>query len=374
MAKTKYAFFEGQIVPIERAKVSIMTHAFNYGTGCFEGIRAYWNGEDKELYLLKMQEHYQRLHRSCRIINIRLPYDVDTLGDITLQLLRKEKFREDTYIRPLAYKSTAGVGVRLHDLEDQFAIFATPFGKYIEKHQDLTKRIIDELKKLIDLMLKDRRLMKEKLAELKKEWPRLREELVEEGKLAKDIKEMMGKLDYKGQGLYRRQAEKGADTKAMVELSQKINRLLKEIEAIGCSEVLVALQENNIHKLTGPLRFAAQIAEHNGLRPYACIWGYANTFGGGRMSNFLLNDTDMWRVQKDGTLIPLACLNNPSLVDHFLEITEMCAENGYRGMFIDEPGPQECFCPHCQKRFRESHGGDLTDNISDEKYQASQTN
>ncbi len=135
MAKTKYAFFEGQIVPIERAKVSIMTHALNYGTGCFEGIRAYWNDEEEELYVLKMREHYERLHRSCHILTISLPYDVDTLGDITLELLRKEGFREDTYIRPLAYKSSEGVGVRLHDLEDGFAIFATPFGKYIEKEE-----------------------------------------------------------------------------------------------------------------------------------------------------------------------------------------------------------------------------------------------
>jgi len=122
-------------VPIERAKVSITTHALNYGTGCFEGIRAYWNDKEEELYVLKMREHYQRLHRSCHIVTISLPYDVDTLGDITLELLRKEGFREDTYIRPLAYKSTEGVGVRLHDLEDGFAIFATPFGKYIEREE-----------------------------------------------------------------------------------------------------------------------------------------------------------------------------------------------------------------------------------------------
>jgi len=135
MAKTKYAFFEGQIVPIERAKVSIMTHAFNYGTGCFEGIRAYWNDEEEELYVLKMREHYERLHRSCHILTISLPYDVDSLCDITLELLCKDGFREDTYIRPLAYKSSEGIGVRLHDLEDGFAIFATPFGKYIQTEE-----------------------------------------------------------------------------------------------------------------------------------------------------------------------------------------------------------------------------------------------
>jgi len=131
----KYAFFKGQFVPIEEAKVSIMTHAFNYGTGCFEGIRAYWNEEEEQLFVFRMREHYERLHRSCRILLIDLPYSVDELGEITLELLRKEGYREDTYIRPLAYKATEGIGVRLHGLEDAFALFALPFGKYIEKEE-----------------------------------------------------------------------------------------------------------------------------------------------------------------------------------------------------------------------------------------------
>jgi branched-chain amino acid aminotransferase len=132
---TKYAFFEGRIVPIDEAKISIMTHAFNYGTGCFEGIRAYWNQAEEQLYVFKLREHYVRFLRSCHILFISLPYGVDELCSATLELLRKEGFREDTYIRPLAYKADTGIGVRLHDLEDQFALFATPFGKYIEKEE-----------------------------------------------------------------------------------------------------------------------------------------------------------------------------------------------------------------------------------------------
>jgi len=132
---TKYAFFEGRIVPIEEAKVSIMTHAFNYGTGCFEGIRAYWNATKEQLYVFKLREHYERFLHSCNIILIALPYDVEEFSRITLELLRREGFREDTYIRPLAYKADVGIGVRLHDVEDQFALFATPFGRYIEKEE-----------------------------------------------------------------------------------------------------------------------------------------------------------------------------------------------------------------------------------------------
>lgn len=130
-----YAFFVGQIVPIEEAKVSVMTHAFNYGTGCFEGIRAYWNEQAEQLYVFRMREHYERLHRSCRILRIELPYSADELCRITLDLLRKEGYRQDAYIRPIAYKADPVVGVRLHGLSDGFTIFAIPFGRYIENEE-----------------------------------------------------------------------------------------------------------------------------------------------------------------------------------------------------------------------------------------------
>lgn len=128
---TKYAFFGGEFVPIEKAKVSIMTHALHYGTGCFEGIRAYWNEEEEQLFIFRMREHYERFQRSHRILMISLPYSVDDFCQMTVELLRREKFTRDTYIRPLAYKATEAIGVRLHDLEDAFALFAVPFGKYI---------------------------------------------------------------------------------------------------------------------------------------------------------------------------------------------------------------------------------------------------
>ncbi|HFD39990.1 MAG TPA: branched-chain amino acid transaminase [Anaerolineae bacterium] len=131
----RYAFFRGRIVPIEQAKVSIMTHGLNYGTGCFEGIRAYWNEGQAQLYLFRPTEHYERLHRSCRILRIDLPYSVQELNAITVDLLRREGFRQDAYVRPLAYKASELIGVRLHDLEDGFAIFAVPFGRYIENEE-----------------------------------------------------------------------------------------------------------------------------------------------------------------------------------------------------------------------------------------------
>jgi branched-chain amino acid aminotransferase len=131
----QFAFFQGQIVPIADAKISIMTHGLNYGTGCFEGIRAYWNDRDEQLYIFRMREHYERLHRSARILLITLPYTPEELGQFTLDLLRREGYREDAYIRPLAYKADEIIGVRLHDLRDEFAMFTTPFGRYIEREE-----------------------------------------------------------------------------------------------------------------------------------------------------------------------------------------------------------------------------------------------
>jgi len=131
----KYAFFQGKFVPIEDAKISIMTHALNYGTGCFEGIRGYWNEEDKELYVFRLPEHFERMHRSCRILRIDLPYSPQELCEMTVELLRREGHRQDVYVRPLAYKASEVIGVKLHDLEDAFAMFAVPFGRYLEKEE-----------------------------------------------------------------------------------------------------------------------------------------------------------------------------------------------------------------------------------------------
>jgi branched-chain amino acid aminotransferase len=127
------AYFEGQFVPLEQARVSIMTHAFNYGTGVFEGIRAYWNAEQEQLYVFRLHEHSERLLRSAKTLRMELGLGVDQLDALVLELLRREGYREDAYIRPLAYKADQIIGVRLHNLQDRLAIFATPFGKYIEK-------------------------------------------------------------------------------------------------------------------------------------------------------------------------------------------------------------------------------------------------
>lgn len=130
-----YAYFNGKIVPIEEAKVSVMTHALNYGTGAFGGIRAYWNDEVGELYIFRPLDHFKRVLNSAKLLMMNLPYTPESMLEILLELLRKENYRQDVYIRPLVYKSSPRIGVRLHDLEDDFTMFSLPFGSYIPNEE-----------------------------------------------------------------------------------------------------------------------------------------------------------------------------------------------------------------------------------------------
>lgn len=125
------AFFRGQLMPFQDANVSIATHALNYGTGCFEGIRAYWNADQEELFILKGREHFERFLRSAKILKIQVPYSVDELLEWTRAMLAANQFRQDVYIRPLAFKGAAIVKVALSGIRDELGIFAVPMGDYV---------------------------------------------------------------------------------------------------------------------------------------------------------------------------------------------------------------------------------------------------
>jgi branched-chain amino acid aminotransferase len=130
-----FAFFKGKIVPYSEAKVGVMTHALNYGTGCFGGIRGYWNKEEEQLLVFRPYDHFHRFLQSAKLLCMSLGYTADELVGITLDLLRAEGLHEDCYIRPLAYKADEVIGVRLNDLKDELTIFSVPFGRYVENDE-----------------------------------------------------------------------------------------------------------------------------------------------------------------------------------------------------------------------------------------------
>lgn len=127
-----YAFFHKQFMPLSEAKIGILTHALHYGTACFEGIRGNWDSEQERFCIFRIQDHYKRMLDGCRILKINLPYSVDELCRLTKELVERSGYQEDIYIRPLAYKSSEVVGVRLHDLEDDFLIVVTTLPPYLD--------------------------------------------------------------------------------------------------------------------------------------------------------------------------------------------------------------------------------------------------
>lgn len=126
-----YAFFNKQFMPLSEAKIGIMTHALHYGTACFDGIRGNWDSEKERFCLFRVEDHYKRLFDGCRLLKIELPYSCDDLCQLTADLVRKSAYKEDVYIRPLAYKSSETIGVKLHDLEGDFLIIVTTLPAYL---------------------------------------------------------------------------------------------------------------------------------------------------------------------------------------------------------------------------------------------------
>ncbi len=127
-----YAFFQKQFMPLDKAKIGILTHAFHYGTACFEGIRGNWDSEHKRFCLFRIKDHYKRMLNGCRLLKINLSYSLDELCQLTIETTERSNYHEDVYIRPMAYKSSEALGVRLHDLEDDFLIIVTTLPAYLD--------------------------------------------------------------------------------------------------------------------------------------------------------------------------------------------------------------------------------------------------
>lgn len=128
----RHAYFKGKIVPYSEAKVGVATHALNYGTAVFGGMRGYWNDKKEKLFVFRPVEHYKRFLNSCKMMCMEIDHSPESLTDLTIELLRQDAYQQNIYIRPLAYKADEVVGVRLHNLKDELTIFAMPFEQYVK--------------------------------------------------------------------------------------------------------------------------------------------------------------------------------------------------------------------------------------------------
>ncbi|MDD5622643.1 MAG: branched-chain amino acid transaminase [Actinomycetota bacterium] len=127
-----FAFFEGKIIPIEQARIDIRTNALQYGTGIFEGIRCYWNEKNKTNYVFRIEDHYRRFILNSRIMMLDIKYSIEELCDITVELLRKEGYKEDSYVRPFAYNSGLNIGPKLVGNKQDLFIYTIPLGEYLD--------------------------------------------------------------------------------------------------------------------------------------------------------------------------------------------------------------------------------------------------
>ena len=135
---------------------------------------------------------------------------------------------------------------------------------------------------------------------------------------------------------------------------------IRAMAALRFDDVLVAAQENDFLWFPGKLKFTAQIAKDHGLRPVAIFWGALNLFGGGRMSQFLLEHPEAFQVARDGAHRPAGCYVNPASVARIKEMIDIAAAHGYEAYFVDEPTPlRDCFCKSCRARYDEWYTGDL---------------
>lgn len=130
-------YFEGNYVPTEQAKVSVMTHAFNYGTGLFEGIRGYYVPEQDNVFIFRLQEHIDRLVRNFRILCMEIPESAADIENICIEVTKRSGFKEDVYIRPLAYKSELSLGPTVRGVESRLTCYVIKLGDYVDTQSGL---------------------------------------------------------------------------------------------------------------------------------------------------------------------------------------------------------------------------------------------
>lgn len=134
-------YFENHFVPLGEARVNILTHALHYGTGVFDGIRGYWDQSRQELFLVRLAEHFERWKTNAGILRIDVGATVDELCELTAELCRRNNFHTNVYVRPLAYKASARIGVN-PDANDAWSVIVVPFGDYLDSREGLHAGVV----------------------------------------------------------------------------------------------------------------------------------------------------------------------------------------------------------------------------------------
>lgn len=125
-----YAYFEGDIVPIGEAKISVASQVVQYGSGVFAGIRGYLDQDGSTINIFRLPDHCRRFMQSASLIKVRLPFDADGLGEIAVELTRRNAPTSNVYFRPFAYKAGLDLAPTLTGVADGFALYMLPLNDY----------------------------------------------------------------------------------------------------------------------------------------------------------------------------------------------------------------------------------------------------
>ncbi|PCJ62523.1 MAG: branched chain amino acid aminotransferase [Planctomycetota bacterium] len=125
-----YGYLNGEFKPVNEINVSIESKGFNYGLGCFGGVRAYWNETQSQLYIFRALDHFKRLALSAKILVMSPPNSPEESVAILKELLRKNDTRQNTYIRPLLYHDSNEITPEFLEDDTSFAIYTRPLNHY----------------------------------------------------------------------------------------------------------------------------------------------------------------------------------------------------------------------------------------------------
>jgi len=128
----EYAFFEGEIVPFSEANVSVGTHALQYGTGAFAGIRGYLDADGETINIFRLKDHAARFLNSAKLLRAKLPYDRDRIAAIIVELMERNAPDGDVYVRPFVYKASVTLTPRLRGMRDELTIYMLTLGDYLD--------------------------------------------------------------------------------------------------------------------------------------------------------------------------------------------------------------------------------------------------
>lgn len=131
------AYMHNKFIDVRKAVVPIQAKVIQYGLGVFTGIRGHWNKEKKNLYLFRLEDHFERLTEAAKIVGMKFPYTFAQFKKIIFDLIKKNKAKEDVYLRPTLYAASTKLTPRFDNDDDDLAVYMISLKEYFDSAEGL---------------------------------------------------------------------------------------------------------------------------------------------------------------------------------------------------------------------------------------------